>query len=185
MKARIHGYVPRSRANGPGVRAALWFQGCTLGCAGCFNPAAQPPYGGEERETTELMADLTAEPGIEGVTFSGGEPFQQPEALLELATRARALGLGVIVFSGYTLGVLQRQPLGPAILAQVDTLIAGPYDAGRGGARGLIASDNQQAHHLSARYAHLDFAALPNREAIIHPDGSVTLSGVAPYTPPR
>lgn len=182
---RLHGYLPHSRANGPGVRAVLWFQGCTLACPGCFNSAAQDPLGGEERETEVLLAAIVSLKDIEGVTFSGGEPFHQPDALLELATGARTHGLGVVVFSGHTLEALRGQPLGTDILAQVDTLIAGPYVEALRHPRGLIASENQRVHHLSPRYGHLDFADLPSREAIIHPDGSVTLSGVTPYRYPR
>jgi len=180
MNVQIHAYLPHSRANGPGLRAVVWFQGCTLACPGCFNPAAQPLDGGEAWETRVLSAKIAALNDIEGVTFSGGEPLQQPEALLGLSRSAQQLDLGVVVFSGYTLNAIRKQPLGPAILKHIDTLIAGPYDAGRRNPRGLIASSNQQVHHLSPRYASIDFSALPSREAIIQPDGSTILTGINP-----
>jgi anaerobic ribonucleoside-triphosphate reductase activating protein len=180
MKVRMHAYLPHSRANGPGLRAVVWFQGCTLGCPGCFNRDAQALDAGQERDTALMMADIGAVTDIEGVTFSGGEPFQQPEALLELSQSAQALGLSVVIFSGYTLNAIQEQPLGPAILNHVDTLIAGSYDAARHNPRGLIGSNNQQVHHLSARYKNVDFTTLPSREAIIQADGSTILTGVNP-----
>ncbi len=180
MKVKIHAYLPHSRANGPGLRAVLWFQGCTLNCPGCFNPAAQALDGGEEREVDSLLAAIATVKDIEGVTFSGGEPFQQPEALLEVSRSVQALGLGVVVFTGYTQDALSRQALGASILKHIDTLIAGPYDEACRNPRGLMSSDNQSMHHLSSRYAHLDFSTLPNREAIIQPDGSIVLTGIKP-----
>ena len=180
MNVRLHAYLPHSRANGPGLRAVLWFQGCTLACPGCFNPAAQNPLGGEERDTAEVLARIATLKDIEGVTFSGGEPFQQPEALLELSHSSEALDLSVVVFTGYSLEAIRKQPLGPAILEHVDTLIAGPYDAARRTSCGLVSSSNQQVHHLTARCAGVDFSTLPSREAIIQLDGAIVLTGVNP-----
>ena len=64
--ARIHAFEPRSRANGPGARFVVWFQGCTLGCPGCFNPTTHDPAAGRSVAIDELAAELArARPGIE------------------------------------------------------------------------------------------------------------------------
>lgn len=182
MMVRVHAFEPGSRANGPGLRAVVWFQGCTLGCPGCFNPATHDPAGGYEAESVTLAADILAlRPGIEGLTVSGGEPFQQPDALLELLARLDGSALGRLVFSGYDLREIEAMPLGPAILSHVDALIAGRYVAARRLARGLLGSANQAIHFLSGRYGVSDFAGVPGREAIIHRDGSITLSGIDPW----
>ncbi|MFH1265139.1 MAG: 4Fe-4S single cluster domain-containing protein, partial [Planctomycetota bacterium] len=84
MKIRLHAFEPASRANGPGLRAVVWFQGCTLRCPGCFNPGTHNPLSGHESDTATLAAEILAiRRKIEGVSVSGGEPFQQPEALLD------------------------------------------------------------------------------------------------------
>jgi anaerobic ribonucleoside-triphosphate reductase activating protein len=82
--ADIHAMEPRSRANGPGVRFVVWFQGCTLGCAGCFNPATHSgSLGASRRSLAELYAEIDLAmigAPIEGLTLSGGEPMQQIQA---------------------------------------------------------------------------------------------------------
>ena len=179
MMIRVHAFEPASRANGPGLRAVVWFQGCTLGCPGCFNPATHDPGGGHEVDPAALAADI--HPGIDGISVSGGEPFQQPEALLDILGRLDDSGLSRLVFTGYTLEEVRVLPLGPPILAKVDVLVAGRYVASRRLARGLLGSGNQTIHLLTERYGLADFAGLPGREAIIHGDGSITLSGIDPW----
>jgi len=74
-----------SRANGLGLRAVVWFQGCTLGCPGCFNPITHDPEGGSLANIKELTEQiLPSGTRIEVVTILGREPFQQPDALLHL-----------------------------------------------------------------------------------------------------
>jgi anaerobic ribonucleoside-triphosphate reductase activating protein len=178
---RIHGFERRSRANGPGVRAALWLQGCTLGCPGCFNPATHAAAG-PETPVAELVERILAEgDAIEGLTVSGGEPFEQPDGLHALlaAVRARS-GLSVLVFSGLTLEELQARPLGPETLALIDVLIDGRYLAGERLGRGLRGSSNQRIHLLSGRYTLAQVEATPEGEVRIAPDGGLVISGVAP-----
>lgn len=151
MKVRVHAFEPASRANGPGLRAVVWFQGCSLGCPGCFNPATHDPGGGDECDTETLAAEILARAArIEGLSVSGGEPFQQPEALLDLLQRLAAASLSRLVFSGYTLAEIQALPLGPATLRHVDVLIAGRYHAAQRTGHGLLGSANQQIHLLTA-----------------------------------
>ena len=103
----------------------VWFQGCNLACRGCFNPESHDPSAGSEIEVArlvdEILDDATA---LEGVTISGGEPLQQPEALLALLTGLRGSGLSTLVFSGYRLDEIGRGPVGRACLDQMDLLIA-------------------------------------------------------------
>jgi anaerobic ribonucleoside-triphosphate reductase activating protein len=182
MRVQLHAIEPVSVANGPGRRFTIWFQGCTLGCPGCFNPSTHPPAGGFALETAELAGRVLNNPGgIDGLTISGGEPFQQPEALLDLVSRVHPSGLTVLVFTGYTLREIHRQPLGNAILAHVDVLVAGRYVESLHWGRSLLGSRNQQIHLLTGRHTTDDFACLPGREVIVHTDGTVTLTGIAPF----
>ena len=98
---RLYGTVPDSIVDGPGLRYAVFVQGCSHGCLGCHNPESQPAAGGVVRSIDEVVADIAANKLAQGVTISGGEPFEQAAACAQLARRCRALGLNVWTYSGY------------------------------------------------------------------------------------
>ena len=178
---RIHAFEPRSRANGPGARFVVWFQGCTLGCPGCFNPTTHDPAAGRSVAIDELVGELArARAGIEGLSLSGGEPLQQPAAARALLDAARALGLSTLAFSGYTLDEIRALPLGADVLARLDVLIDGRYVARDRLANGLRGSANQRIQLLTDRYALADVEATPVAEIRIAPTGDVILTGVDP-----
>jgi len=172
--ARVHAIEPRSRANGPGTRFVLWFQGCTLGCAGCFNPGTHAAGG------REVDVDTLDFGEADGISFSGGEPMQQPDAALALLRRARSLGLTTLMFSGYTRAEIEAEPLGPAVLAALDVLVDGRYVAADRLATGLRGSANQRIVLLTDRYTRADVEATPVAEVRIGPTGELTLTGVDP-----
>jgi anaerobic ribonucleoside-triphosphate reductase activating protein len=179
----LHAIERRSRANGPGVRFTVWMQGCSLGCPGCFNPGTHPDAGGTEWPVASLVDEITGERNaIEGVTISGGEPFEQPAGLRALVAelRARASRLSILVFSGFTRAEIERRPDGPAILAAIDVLVDGRYVDKRRLARELRGSGNQKVHLLTERYRPEEVAATPVAEIVIGADGLVRLSGVEP-----
>jgi anaerobic ribonucleoside-triphosphate reductase activating protein len=183
----VHAMEPRSRSNGPGTRFVIWFQGCSLGCPGCFNPDTHAP-GARSRHTQHTVDELVAQmmaPGdaIEGVTLSGGEPFEQPDAALALVSAVRArTGLSILIFSGYTIEEIRELPhlQGPAILAHIDVLVDGRYEARRRLGRGLRGSVNQRIHLLGDRYRAGDVEATPEAEIRIDARGQVVLTGVDP-----
>ena len=126
-------------ALGPGRRIGIWMQGCSIGCAGCI---ARDTWVREARHTVrigEVLAWCSAQAGIDGVTVSGGEPFEQPEALDTLidGLRAweleRAAALDIMVYSGLTQRRLVREHT--QILQRIDVLVPEPYayTAGPGG----------------------------------------------------
>ncbi len=182
MIVRVHAIEHGSRANGPGARSVIWLQGCTLGCAGCFNPATHPAHGPTTSvaAVTAELAAATATGAIEGLSLSGGEPMQQAPAALELLLAARRLGLSTLMFSGYTRDELMAQALGPAVLAHLDVLVDGRYRADQRAGLGLRGSTNQRIHLLTARYREAEVAATPPTEIRIAADGSVVLTGVDP-----
>lgn len=104
----IHSMLPRSNVNGPGERAVVWFQGCELRCPGCWNPSSHLFDTGREKAVEEVGDWVLSCPGVEGVTFSGGEPFQQAPELHALCAyiKLRRTSLSIGVFTGYTLGEL-------------------------------------------------------------------------------
>lgn len=128
MDIRINGYVNDSIVDGPGLRFALFTQGCPHACPGCHNPQTHDLLGGRVADTGEIIALMRENPLLSGLTLSGGEPMLQPEACLLLAREARAMGLDVWVYSGYVYGDLLE--MGEAVnqlLAACDVLVDGPF----------------------------------------------------------
>ena len=151
-------FVSATEAEGPGTRFALWFQGCPLRCAGCCNPEFLPFRGGEAWLVDDVVAAIDvahAEHGIEGITLLGGEPLAHAAGAAALAREVQAMGLSVMVFSGYTLEAARAQsdPAVDALLAHTDILVDGAYDRDRpDAARRWIGSTNQRIHFLTDRY---------------------------------
>jgi anaerobic ribonucleoside-triphosphate reductase activating protein len=174
---RVHAIEPRSRANGPGARFVVWLQGCTLDCAGCFNPATHA-NGGTPMSVDELVALVPA--NADGVSLSGGEPLQQAAAIVPLLDAVRARGLSTLAFSGYTREEIGALASGPAVLARLDVLIDGRYVAAERLATGLRGSANQRIVLLTDRYSLAEVEATPTGEVRISPTGEVVLTGVDP-----
>ena len=181
---RLYARVAVTRALGPGRRYALWVQGCPFHCPGCLAPDSLPFDAGERFPVARLANEILAVPGLEGVTISGGEPFAQAPALVALLDRIRPAGLGIIVYTGYTLAALRRRARRDAatrdLLERIDLLIDGPYMARRDDGGSLRGSANQQVHCLTPRYAAQRHRyGQPRREVEIHPrDDGLMLVGV-------
>ena len=131
MQIRLAGVEPESIVDGPGYRLAVFVQGCPHGCPGCHNPGTHDFAGGVLRDTAEITAMLGKNPLVRGVTLTGGEPMMQPTALCEIARAARAQGMSVWCYTGYTLEALlaQRDPDRMRLLGLVDVLVDGTYIA--------------------------------------------------------
>ena len=178
----IHGILPRSRANGPGTRMVIWFQGCSLRCPGCFNPRTHPHAPKLQMPVVRLVSMIEdAQNELEGITISGGEPLEQAEGLSSLLTAVRErTALSIILFSGYTLREIKLIPRGRLVLMHVDVLIAGRFVSALRLSRGLRGSSNQAAHLLSGRYNVRDIIDTPVAEISIDRQGVVSASGIDP-----
>lgn len=97
----LYGTVPDSIVDGPGLRYAVFVQGCSHHCPGCHNPESQPAEGGTETTLAALLADIRANGLAHDVTLSGGEPFEQPKACAALAAELKRNGYGVWCYTGY------------------------------------------------------------------------------------
>ena len=128
---RLSGVISESIVDGPGFRYVVFTQGCPHGCPGCHNPQTHDFNGGTLIDPLTLLPEIDENPLLAGVTFSGGEPFCQPEALLPLAREIKVRGLHLLIFSGYTYEQLQAMAASSEATAQLlrlcDTLIDGPY----------------------------------------------------------
>jgi anaerobic ribonucleoside-triphosphate reductase activating protein len=178
---RLHAFEPSSAVNGPGARAVVWVQGCTLGCPGCFNPATHPRPGTEVAVAVLAGQIMALGDRIEGVTISGGEPLQQRPAVLDLLRRLRArTALSAILLTGYRHSELARMPDAAELAGLLDVLIAGRYEQPLRLSRGLRGSANKTVHLLTGRYTQADLDRVPDAEVIIRPGGQLTVSGIDP-----
>ncbi len=147
----IMGYVDESEVNGPGCRAVVWVQGCLRECPGCFNPESWSFEPNQLITVENLAEQILQNPRNQGVTFSGGEPFWQAEALTQLAKIVKAKGFNVMSFTGFTLAELESPKAPPHaqdLLAELDILIDGPYTESLAihSADSLVSSRNQRVH---------------------------------------
>jgi len=150
--------LPLSHANGPGCRAVIWVQGCSLGCAGCYNPQTHKHAPKHIVPVSDLADWISSIDTIEGITFSGGEPFEQADAVSEVIRLARSTRpeLSVFIFTGYSLDELHSSDdEGVArLLEMTDMLSTGRYVATEGDATLLWrGSSNQELVYLTQHYS--------------------------------
>jgi anaerobic ribonucleoside-triphosphate reductase activating protein len=172
----LHTLIPASRANGPGLRAVVFFQGCSIGCPRCWNPQTHPFHGTEIKVDDVVQEVLKArqEHTLEGVTFSGGEPMQQADSLLGLiqGLRQQAPELSFGMFSGYVEHELAqgrywiwggcsseqcRKRLWQEIRTRLDFAILGRFNQAQPSTLPLRTSRNQVLRLFSHRYTPADF----------------------------
>lgn len=135
IQLRIAGIINESIADGPGIRMVVFTQGCSHNCPGCHNPQTHPYDAGEVIEIEKILSDIKKNPLLDGITLSGGDPFEQASACSVLAGEVKKLGLTVITYTGYTyerLLELSEQREGYAgLLENTDLLVDGPFILGR------------------------------------------------------
>lgn len=158
MDLRVGSVIDATEAEGPGLRFVLWVQGCSLACPDCCNPHMWSERGGELWTQDQLWGRLerarARHPELEGLTLVGGEPFEQAAGLAAFCARARAAGLNVMAFSGYTLAELAARPDAGALLAEVDLLVDGRYQrAEHTSERRFVGSTNQVMHFLTDAFS--------------------------------
>ena len=131
MKIKIAGLISESIVDGPGIRFTLFVQGCPHKCEGCHNPQTHDFSGGKDDDTDAILERILENPLLDGVTFSGGEPFCQAKPLADLAMKIKAAGLDVISYSGYTIEYLIKHSNSEngymELLNEIDYLIDGPF----------------------------------------------------------
>ncbi|MBR4224486.1 MAG: anaerobic ribonucleoside-triphosphate reductase activating protein [Oscillospiraceae bacterium] len=106
---RIAGAVNDSIVDGPGIRYCLFVQGCPHACEGCHNPHTWAFDGGYERGLKDIFNEIISDPLLDGVTFSGGEPFCHAHKLYLLGRRLKEMELNIVTYTGYTFEQLVRQ----------------------------------------------------------------------------
>ncbi len=128
MELKINGCVNDTIVDGPGIRYAIYTQGCHHACEGCHNPDTHDLEGGSVTTVETLLATIDANPLLSGITLSGGEPFLQPEPLALLAAEAHKRKLTVWAYSGYTFEELLTDETARPLLEQLDVLVDGRFE---------------------------------------------------------
>ncbi|HBC27629.1 MAG TPA: anaerobic ribonucleoside-triphosphate reductase activating protein [Ruminococcaceae bacterium] len=126
---KISGTIPESIVDGKGIRYVIFTQGCPHRCPGCQNPQTHDFAGGKPADTDAILREISQDPLLRGVTFSGGEPFCQPAPLAQLAREIHRRKLDVTVYTGYTLEELwaMHDKDVDDLLAQADVLVDGRF----------------------------------------------------------
>lgn len=130
MNLKIAGTVNDSIVDGEGIRFTIFVQGCPHKCKGCHNPQTHDFNGGKIVTTESLIEKIKGNPLLDGVTFSGGEPFCQAHELAVLADDIKKLGLNIVTYTGYDFEYLyqnrDKNSYGE-LLEKTDILIDGKF----------------------------------------------------------
>ena len=185
ISLRVGAVMVSTNVNGPGRRLVIWLQGCEFHCKGCFNPEFHDRNMGMSMSGHDILAMARMDGGIEGLTFSGGEPFLQAEPLGQFAMAAREEGFGIVCYSGYSLEEIRsgKPDGGMELLNQVDLLIDGLYRENEQAPLIWRGSRNQRVHFLTSRYRHLEqMVEKENRRhvEVITGRDSVAVTGIFP-----
>lgn len=192
----LHGKMESSTVNGPGNRAVIWFQGCTLNCPGCWNPNTHSFSDVPSTPASEVETWIMNLEGIEGITFSGGEPMQHLADVMQIARFVRDVRpeLSIGMFTGYTARELETgnwmtlHPSGIALVSgdsklwdlvrpMLDFAVLGRFNAGKVSTdKPLCGSSNQDIMLFTDRYTASDFKP-QTTQVTIDADGLVKITG--------
>ncbi len=180
LKLNIHSILWKSRANGPGLRTVVWFQGCSIGCKGCFNPSSHSFEPNQLIEPETLARQIIQQSKeTEGITISGGEPFDQAQGLLKLLSIIRNNSeSSIVLFTGYEITDLSADDTKHEILKHVDVLIAGAFRLSAPKITNRQHFHGKALHFLTARYSRSDFENIPEMEVTIDNSGKIIVSGM-------
>lgn len=129
MKVQIAALMNDSIVDGPGLRYAIYVQGCPHRCKGCHNPQTHPFDGGTEMDTEDIWNEIEENPLLSGITLSGGDPLCQPKPMAEIAKKAKESGLSVWCYTGYLFEDLINDQDDDimALLRYTDVLVDAPF----------------------------------------------------------
>lgn len=132
-KVRLAGSIESdSIVDGEGIRTVIWFQGCSHNCKGCHNPESHDFSRGEEVDVEDIKKVIKELEFQDGITFSGGDPMFQPEALCEIAKYVHECKMNVWCYTGFTyeqiLEMAKPKTIYADVLKEIDILVDGKFE---------------------------------------------------------
>lgn len=148
------GAIDVSKIIGPGNRLVIWLQGCSLKCKGCINSEFIPHRINKLIKVEDLFKIISNTSNIEGVTYSGGEPFEQAEGLYKLSKLVKKSGLTIMSYSGYTIEEIRnsKDKFKELLLSTLDILIDGKFEPSKAAPLLWRGSTNQRVYFLTEAY---------------------------------
>lgn len=181
----VYKIIKTTEVEGPGKRFCIWVQGCKKHCKGCFATQTWEFGKGTDYLIEELYTQIEKVSEIEGITLLGGEPFEQAQALFELTSKVKQIGLSVICFTGYKFEELEKSknPAIPKLLKNIDLLIDGEFKQENFDlSRPWVGSSNQRYIFLSDFYNIEDIKKYHNKiEMRISQDGKLEINGMGDF----
>ena len=181
MKIQIYKILKQTKVEGPKKRYCIWFQGCSRHCKGCWAKATWDFSSGIQYDVQDILEDILNTPNIDGVTFLGGEPFEQSDALDFLCRNIKKAGLSVVCFTGNKIENLKKQH--NHILKNIDLLIDGEFiEEEKDFSRPWVGSKNQNYHFLSDRFNEKILEEYKNKiEINIEKNGRIFINGMGDF----
>ena len=185
MKVRVFKILKKTSVEGPGDRYCIWVQGCSRHCKSCQAPHTWPHNGGKLYDTKAIIKDILIQKNIEGITFLGGEPFEQARALAIIAREVKKKGLSVLTFTGNIYEDLKtsKDKNVQRLLKYTDLLIDGRFEEENFDlSRPWVGSSNQRYIFLSDFYNENDIKKYKNKiEIRVDKSGAVALNGMGNF----
>ena len=184
MDIRINSYIPVTDVEGVGTRFAIWVQGCSIHCKGCANSFMWNFDGGTLYDVEDFIEIIKSyKDKIEGITWLGGEPAEQIQAVTYISRAVQNIGLSVILFTGNDYAKLKDREDFRELSKYVDILIDGRFEQDKADySRPWVGSSNQNYYFLSDRYSMSDVSKCKNKiEVRISPDNKVLITGMGNF----
>ncbi len=182
---RIYNIIKSTTVEGPGKRFCIWVQGCSKHCKSCFAKETWDFDGGIELSVEEIFAQIKEQKGIEGVTFLGGEPFEQVQELAQLSKLVKSIGLSIVCFTGYTIDELKNKndKVINKFIGYIDLLIDGGFEIENlDYSRPWVGSSNQRFIYLTDRYNDKEVSKYKNKiEIHLDKNGGFEINGMGNF----
>ena len=181
----LYKIIPLTEVEGPNKRFCLWVQGCKRHCVGCWAKETWKFGVGTDYSVEKLTELITNQKEIEGVTFLGGEPFEQAEPLSRIAQNVKKLGLSVVCFTGYTIEELRAKNSQAVnkLLENIDLLVDGGFEKDNFDlSRPWVGSSNQRYIFLTDFYSPEEIKKYKNKvEVRISEGGKLEINGMGDF----
>lgn len=181
----IYKIIEKTSVEGPGLRFCIWTQGCKKHCKNCWAKDTWEFGIGKKYQIDELFTLIRQQKNIEGVTFLGGEPFEQAKELSRLAEKIKSINLTVVCFTGYTLEELKAKKdiFTDKFLSNIDLLIDGGFEEKNFDiSRPWVGSSNQRYIFLTDTYSFEQIKNYKNKiEVRIAKSGKLEINGMGDF----